>query len=308
MRVIVFGGSGFLGSHVADALLYAGYEVTLYDIRESPYIKPGQKMIVGDILDARKVYEAVLGCDVIYNFAGIADIDECLKRPADVVKYNILSNVIILDGAIKANVKRFVFASSVYVFNQVGSFYCTSKRASEMFIEDYHKLHKLPYTILRYGSLYGQRADERNSIYRILKQALSTGVIEYYGTGEETREYIHVMDAAALSVKILSKEYENQHIILTGNQSIKYGDLLNMVKEMLDNKVQVVYNERKGSTHYKYTPYSFSPKLGKKMVINPFIDMAQGLLHCMKDIYIEINRDKYENMGMFVEAKREAII
>jgi len=300
MRIIVFGGSGFLGSHVADALTAAGHDVVIFDAKNSPYILPEQKMVVGDILDEESVEKAVQDCDVVYNFAGIADIDECVYRPVDTVKYNILGNVIVLEAARKANVKRFIFASSVYVYSRAGSIYRASKQACESFIENFGALHGLPYTILRYGSLYGERADERNSIYRLIKEALSTGQIIYHGTGEETREYIHVKDAAALSVEVLRPEYKNQHVILTGNTSMKYADLLEMVKEMLGNKVEIVYNEKKSDTHYKITPYSFNPKLGRKLVNNPHIDMGQGLLNCMAEIYEEIHQEKYEEMGLLL--------
>jgi len=300
MRIIVFGGSGFLGSHVADALTFAGHDVVIFDIRESPYLLPEQTMLVGDILDAESVEKAVRGCDAVYNFAGIADIDECVSRPIDTVKYNILGNVIVLEAARKANVQRFVFASSVYVYSEAGSMYRSSKQACELYIENYWHLHGLSYTILRYGSLYGERGDERNSIYRLIKQALSTGKILYHGDGEETREYIHVKDAAVLSVEALKPAFKNQHVILTGNTSMKYRDLLEMVKEMLGNKVEIIYQPKKSETHYKITPYSFNPKLGRKLINNPHIDMGQGLLNCITEVYETIHKEKYEEMGLLL--------
>ena len=166
MKIIVFGGAGFLGSHVADTLSEAGHEVTVFDIKKSPYLREDQKMIVGDILDIEAVEKAVAENEVVYHLAGIADIDECSKRPVDTVRYNVLGTVIVLEASRKARVKRFVFAGSVYVYSESGSFYRSSKQACELFIENYHRLYDLPYTIIRYGSLYGERADERNSIYR----------------------------------------------------------------------------------------------------------------------------------------------
>ena len=111
MKVVVFGGSGFLGSHVVDALTDAGHDVNVYDISSSRYLRSSQSMIVGDILDSRKVEEAVMDADVVYNFAGVADINDASQRPLDSVKYNILGNSIILEACRKAKVKRFVFAS-----------------------------------------------------------------------------------------------------------------------------------------------------------------------------------------------------
>ena len=76
MRVVVFGGGGFLGSHVADALSDAGHRVTVFDLRPSQWIRADQAMVTGSILDVDAVDAAVAGADAVYNFAGIADIDE----------------------------------------------------------------------------------------------------------------------------------------------------------------------------------------------------------------------------------------
>lgn len=300
MKVIVFGGAGFLGSHVADALSDAGHKVTIFDVKKSPYLRADQEMVVGDILDEAAVTKAVAGKDYVYHFAGIADIDECARRPVDTIRFNVLGTTVVLEACRKNRVKRFVFAGSVYIYSEAGSFYRSSKQACELIIENYHRLYGLPYTILRYGSLYGERSDERNSIYRIIKEALSTGKIVYRGTGEELREYIHVRDAAQSSAMILRPEFENQHIILTGSQAMRYGDLLEMVKEMLGNKVKIVYKPKKSETHYNVTPYNFNPKLGRKFVNNPHIDMGQGLLSCMHEIYHQLHKDRHEELGIWM--------
>jgi len=300
MKVIVFGGAGFIGSHIVDVLGERNHDVTIFDIKDSPYRKPEQKMIIGDVLDEKTVDEAVQGHDVVYNLAGIADIDECAKRPVDTARYNVLGNVIVLEASRKAGIKRFVFASSAYVYSDSGMFYRSSKQASELFIENYNHLHDLPYTIIRYGSLYGERADERNSIYKLIKEALATGKITYHGTGEELREYIHVYDAAQLSVDILKPEFENQHVVLTGTQVMRYKDLLGMINEMLGNKIEIEYLPKTSETHYTITPYSFHPKIGRKLVNNPHIDMGQGLLTCMKEIYHEFHSEQSEDFGVWI--------
>ncbi len=301
MKIVIFGGSGFLGSHVADALSDAGHEVTIFDIRKSPYLRPDQTMVVGDILDDRLVTEVVSQQQVVYHLAGIADIDECVYRPVDTVKYNILGTVQLLEACRKSKIERFVFASSVYVYSDSGYFYRTSKQACEAFIENYWELYGLKYTILRYGSLYGERSDDRNSIYRLIKQAITEGKITYKGTGDELREYIHVRDAAQSSVKILAPEFENQNIILTGNQAIRYRELLEMIREMLGNRIEIEIVPTDRKAHYKITPYNFSPKLGQKLVNNPHIDMGQGLLACMAEIYEKVYNKKDDKFGMFIE-------
>jgi len=81
MKAIVFGGSGFIGSHLADHLNEAGYDVTIFDLKPSPYLLPGQEIIIGDMLDKKAVFGAVKGCDYIYNFAGMADLEAATTEP-----------------------------------------------------------------------------------------------------------------------------------------------------------------------------------------------------------------------------------
>ena len=283
-KIIVFGGSGFLGSYVSDLLLQEGHEVTIFDLKPSAYIQSGQKMVVGDILDRDQVMAAVEGKDIVYNFAGLADLDDATTKPFETVTKNIIGTVNILDAAVSAKVKRFVFASTIYVYSSRGGFYRCSKQAGEIYIEEYQKRYGLDFTILRYGSLYGPRAGVNNGIKRYLTQGLRDGKITHFGTGEEVREYIYIKDAARLTVDILSEDKANQHLIITGHHPMKVSDLLKMINEILDNKVSVEYAPSSGSDHYDFTPYSFKPQIGSKLVSNLYMDMGQGFLECLHDI------------------------
>ena len=284
MKAIVFGGSGFLGSHIADTLTNKGYDVTIFDLQPSKYLKDKQKMVVGDILDQKAVEKAVKGCEVVYHFAALADIEAAHLKPLETVEYNILGTTTILEACRKNKVKRFVFASTIYVYSDAGSFYRSSKQACELIIENYNEVFNLPYTILRYGSLYGPRADDKNWIHKILNQATKDGKITRHGDGEEIREYIHVEDAAKLSVDILSKQFENENVIITGNQPMKIKDVLVMVKEILGNKIDLEFIPTESSIHYEITPYSFKPKVAKKLVSDQFYDLGQGILECLADL------------------------
>jgi UDP-glucose 4-epimerase len=290
MNIIVFGGSGFLGSHVADVLTATGHTVTIFDWRQSDFLKPTQRMVVGDILDEAMVKEAMRGQEVVYNFAGLADIDETRWKPIETVKYNVLGNTILLEAARQERVKRFVYASTVYVYSNSGSFYRCSKCACELYIETYQSQYGLDYTILRYGTLYGTRANQRNSIYRFLVQAMTAGKISYPGDGNEVREYINVLDAAQASAEILTDEFKNQQVIFTGHYPMKVSDLLTMIKEMLKKDIVIEYIKPRSSDpmdHYTFTPYTFIPKLGRKYVKHYYVDMGQGLLLCMQEIFEE---------------------
>ena len=283
-KVVVFGGSGFLGSHVADCLSDTGYQVVVFDTQQSPYLRDDQQMVVGDITELDQALDAAKGAVALYNFAAVADIDMAHDQPVKTVEINVLGAVTLLEAARLAKVERYVFASSVYVFSEAGSFYRASKQAAERFVETYHSRYDLDYTVLRYGSLYGPRADPNNGVFRMLQQAISKNCITYGGDGEAVREYIHVTDAARLSVQILEHKYANRHLVLTGTERMRVRDVMQMIAEILPGNVKLKFERGNPISHYTMTPYAYQPNIGHKLVGTDFVDLGQGLLECISDL------------------------
>ncbi len=285
MKIVIFGGSGFLGSHIADYLSEGNHEVVIYDKRPSPYVQASQEMLVGDILDIESVKKATIGADIVYHFAGVADIDQAKVQPYETIHANIIGTTNILEACRENRIKRFIFASTVYVYSEAGSFYRASKQACELLIESYNKQYDLDFTILRYGSLYGPRADDSNWINRMLRQAVVDKKIVRSGDGNEIREYIHVYDAARLSVKMLENEFKNQYVMITGYQPIRIKDFLIMVKEMLNNDVVLTFNDASDDEHYEITPYNFKPKMAKRVIGSDYVDLGQGIFELLNSSY-----------------------
>lgn len=278
MRICVIGGSGFLGSHVADQLSDEGHEVRIYDHKASPWLRKNQKMFVGDLLNCEKLTKAIKGCDAVYNFAAIADLNDALNRPIETVQINILGNVQALEICRKEGVHRFLYASTVYVHSREGGFYRCSKLAAEEYVEEYHKLYGLDYTILRYGSLYGPRSDGSNGLFSVIKKALETGKLCYEGSPHAMREYIHVEDAARISVSALEESFLNQSVVLTGQESMKVKDLLEMIAEILGLEDSVEFIDGHHPGHYVRTPYADRSRVGRKYIPSMHVDLGQGLL------------------------------
>lgn len=297
-KVIVFGGSGFLGSYVVNELLKRNYRVIVADLKPSPYINDAE-FIQSDILDPTKV-DSVMDEDIdfVYNFAGFANLDRAVYFPAETLQLNIIGNVNILEAAKKSKISRYVFASSSYALSDKGSFYGISKLASEKVIEEYFKRYGLKFTIIRYGSVYSEREFDNNYIYNLVKQAMETNCINHEGDGEEVREYIHAADAASLSVDIIEDcKYENEHLILTGFERMKRVDLFRMIKEMIGGDLKIELRNDGYQHHYKYTPYSYQPVASKKLIANPFIDLGQGILECVREVKrkMEEEREKLQD-------------
>jgi len=283
-KVVVFGGNGFIGSYVVEELLNKGYDVISTDLNSSEYVDD-KYFTKCDILDTAAVNEVVKDAHIVYNFAGFANLDDAIANPSKALQLNIIGNLNILEACKIHHVKRFVYASSAYAMSNKGSFYGISKLTSEKITEEYYKKFGLEFTIVRYGSVYGERDYHNNYIYNLLKKSIETNEINHSGDGEEIREYIHAADVAKLATQIIeSDEFVNEHIILTGVERMKRKELFEMINEILGNKLTINLEDDGYHNHYKTTPYSFHPTRSKKLVANPYIDMGQGLLECLKDI------------------------
>jgi UDP-glucose 4-epimerase len=245
-------------------------------------------MVLGDIQNEEQLSKCMAGASCVYHLAGIADIGEAARSPKATVEQNIIGSTVVLECCLQAKVERLLYASTLYVYSQQGSFYRVSKQAVELLIEAYQERYGLQYTILRYGSLYGPRAQEWNGLKRYVTQAVREGRIDYPGTGEERREYIYVKDAAKLSVEALAPEHANQCITLTGTQILNSNELLRMIQEIMGGKVEIKFNpEQRDPEHYEMTPYRFTPRIARKMVPNVFVDIGQGILDLVEEVYLQ---------------------
>jgi UDP-glucose 4-epimerase len=290
-KVVVFGGTGFLGGHVADRLSELGYEVVIADLERPASLARGQRFAECSVVDLDRVTEVVAGADYVYNFAAIADIDETVERPLSAVRVNVLGNTHVLEACRRHRVRRFVFASSVYVYSRHGSFYRSTKQACEKIIENYQEHFGVDFTILRYGSLYGPRANRFNSLHKYVHQALAEGKITRLGDGEEMREYIHVLDAAKGSVLALGEDYRNRYLMITGMQAFKVRDVLSMIREIMDHRIEIEYLPPAAGPHYVHVPYSFRPARARRLVMSEYYDLGQGLLDLMYEVEGERDAD-----------------
>jgi len=285
-KILVIGGSGFMGSHTADALTQRGASVSILDKVKSPWLNGNQKMIVADAMNFDILNSSMKGIDCVYYFAGIADIAEAKLKPYHAIEINIMGLTKALESAVSNNVKQFIYASTMYVYSSYGSFYRASKQAAEIIIETYCDEYKLNYVFLRYGSLYGPRSQDWNGIKKFAKQIVDNNYVEYSGDGSEVREYIHVEDAAKLSVQILDNSYKNQAITITGQQTMRVSDMFSMLFEIEGKELNVKYkNSHNSFSHYGNTPYRYAPKKATKIIPTEFIDLGQGLLNVVEEVH-----------------------
>jgi len=288
MKAIVFGGSGFLGQYVVQELLSRKYKVTIFDrsYPKNKYLK-NLNFIKGDIQNKEKVVNAIKGKSIVYNFAGISDIGDAMINPIKTSKINLIGTLNILEGCKKYKIKRFIFASTIYVLSRQGGFYKASKQSSELFIEEYNKIYNLNYTILRYGSIYGKGADKRNGISRLIYSAIKKNTITYGGTKLAVRNFIHAKDAAISSVNILNKKYKNQNVLITGDRNIKIINLIKLIKKILKINKKVNFKRKPLMGHYDKNPFTYKPKITKTLNIKPTVSLKQGIRDLAIDLKIK---------------------
>ena len=263
-KVTVLGGSGFIGSHLSDYLSEMNYKVTIFDLKKSPWLKKGQKMIIGDTLNIKKLSSAIKGSDYVFNFAALADMDSLKYRAIDTVRFNILGTVNALEVSRKYKVKKFIHASTIYANTEEGGFYGRSKKAAEDYVEEYKNRFNLKYSILRFGSIYGERAGSDNGIRKILENILFRKKLIYKGTKNSIRSYIYVKDAVKLCFRSMSKKYDNQYLTLTGEKKLKAKYLFNLFSKMFKiSKKNIIFLKNKG--HYDVRPTPFIPRIGRSL-------------------------------------------
>ena len=208
MKALVTGGSGFLGHHIVKELVKHSIETVVYDLCEPSGISADKNIhslctyIKGDVLDCELLTKAMQGCDYVFHTAAIADVDQARKIPRKTIEVNVIGTTNCLEAARDVQVKRFLFASTVYVSGNRGSFYRLSKQTCESLCKTYHEEFGLEYTVLRYGSLYGREPNHWNFIYGVCKSLLTTGEFTYSAHLDAVREYIHINDAAQETVRI----------------------------------------------------------------------------------------------------------
>ena len=293
-KMLVTGGNGFLGHHIVRELSNRGIETIVYDINKSNFIDDMMKsgnvhFVEGDILDISTLENAMEGCDMVFHTAAIANLDDAVNQPVKTMEVNVLGTVNSLEAARKQNVNRFMFASSVYVGGNWGSFYRISKQTGESLCKTYCDEFDLDYSIIRYGSLYGREANDWNFLYAVLKQLLLNKEYTYYGSPDALREYIHINDAARETVNIAeNSSFKNKAVLITGHQKMSHKEFFNMIQEILGMNIEINFVNDDKNSHYKITPYSFEPDIPLRINLPTYIDINEGILDCLKEVQMEI--------------------
>lgn len=290
-KALVTGGSGFLGSYIVRELVNAGIETVSYDILKPHQIdgldlsSPLLKVVVGDVRDKETLTQAMHGCDTVFHIAALANLDKARQHPVETMEMNVVGTATCLQAAAVQKVQKVIFASSVYTAGRWGSFYRVSKQAGEALCRTFYEEMGLPFTIIRYGSLYGRDANNWNPIYKMCKGILETGEYTYISSKDAVREYIHIMDAARESVRVAGDgQYMNKTVMITGHQRMLVDELFRMIEEILGREITIHYTPQEAHKHYVMTPYSLEADMPERITMTHYIDISEGIVDCLRMI------------------------
>ena len=281
MKILIIGGSGFIGSHLADALIGMDYNVTVLDLKKK-WFNNKCKYIKGNILNYNSLVKLIKNFDVVYNFAALADIDISRRKPLDTAKINIIGSINIFKACLKNKVKKIIHASTIYVDSNEGSFYAISKRAAEEYLIELDRINKINYTILRFGSLYGERADNNNAIQRLINSIKKKRKLFYRGSSKAARKYIYVKDAVFLCIKVISKKFDRKCYIITGRKKMKISYIFRVLKKKLNIFDKPIYLNEANTGHYIHNPQPHKLNIGRNLFLMKETNFFSKIMELIK--------------------------
>jgi UDP-glucuronate 4-epimerase len=264
--ILITGGAGFIGSHLADRLLNEGYSVVVADnfcdyydvsIKENNVVhnlsNQHYKLYRTDIEDmaALKAIFAAHKFDVVVHLAARAGVRPSIANPADYVKTNVLGTVNVLECMKKYDCKKLVVASSSSVYgncsaekfsedlnvNEPISPYAATKLATEQLCYTYHHLYDINVAALRFFTAYGPRQRPDLAIAKFAQQILQNKPIEMYGDGSSMRDYTYIDDIVSGIVAALKYNNTDYEIInLGGGNPITLKAMIQTLEECLGKK------------------------------------------------------------------------
>jgi len=260
MKVLVTGGSGFIASHVIDHLKAAGHEPVNFDIRPSQWQGEEVPFFEGSITDVDALQNAMAGCDAVAHLAAAADVGEVQKDPLWAEELNARGSICVLEAAKRAGVKRVVYASTIWVYQDnkeleinedvnpalPSHLYTAGKLAGEAYCTSYKALFDLDYTILRFGIPYGPRAREATVLALFCGKILNGEPITLAGGGTQTRRFVYVEDIADAVVRSLAPEGANRIYNLVGTEETSILQVAEKAQELLGDGEVVVTEGRAG--------------------------------------------------------------
>ncbi|CAB1129812.1 UDP-glucose 4-epimerase [Candidatus Hydrogenisulfobacillus filiaventi] len=292
MRVLITGGSGFIGSALGRRLTGMGMEVVVADLR--PSRDPRVTLVQGDLRDAAVVEEALQpGTEAVVHLAAFTSVLKSLTDPHGVYRTNLEMTANLLERARLVGARRFVFASTNAIVGDVGRTpihermplepltpYGATKAAAEMLMSAYTHAYGVRGVALRLTNVYGTGMQHKDSIVpRLMRAALQGGSIDIYGDGEQVRDYIYLDDVVEAFVLALTRDWIGPVTIGFG-ESVSVNTLHALAREATGRPIGARYVDPKpGEMPAVVVDTSYARSLG----FRPETALTEGLRRVWED-------------------------
>jgi UDP-glucose 4-epimerase len=273
-RVLITGGAGFIGSHIAQALHGENEVLVLDDLttgKRENLVGMDVELIKGSIRDAELVRGAMEGVDFVFHHAAIASVPRSVDDPISSNQVNVCGTLRVLMEARDARVRKVVFASSSAVYGDAPSEikreddlpapispYAVTKMTGEMYCRNFWLNYRLPTCSLRYFNVYGPRQDPSSDyaavIPRFISAAKAGRPLTIFGDGEQTRDFVFVKDVVQANLLAATDEKHHGEVFNVANQEkVTVNLLATLVLAALDRRAEgniVHQEERKGDVKH----------------------------------------------------------
>ena len=254
MKVLVTGGSGFIGSHVVDKLRDKGVEIRVFDM-VMPNYRKDIEFYQGSLLDLDSLRMALNGIDAVFHLAAVADVKYVFQEPHYSESINVRGTLNVLDALrLNGSIRRVIYGSTTWVYSEAEQqmvdeatslhapthLYTATKLAGEYYCQAYSKLYGLEATILRYGIPYGPRAREGAVVPIFVKKALNGEALTIAGDGSQFRKFIYVEDLAEGNVLALRSIAKNKIYNLDGREKVTIKQIAETIQRVVGN-VRIEY-------------------------------------------------------------------
>ena len=288
-NILVTGGLGFIGSHIANELLNQN-QVTIIDnlstgkLSNIENINHENLTLIKENLNDVDLDSALDGTDYVFHLAAMASVPLSVEKPVECNLINVNATVKLLNACVKNDVKKIVFSSSSAVYGEnrnmplketelpmPSSPYAASKACCELYLKSFYESYGLNYTALRYFNVFGPNQD-KNSQYAAVIPNFISAILEneqpvIYGDGEQTRDFVFVKDIAKANINASESDYNGVVNVACGKR-ITINELYSIVKKTLGTDIDAKYlPERLGDIKHSQADISNMEKINLK--INP---------------------------------------
>lgn len=308
MRVLLTGGAGFIGSHLSEALIAEGAEVTCLDNFDPFYPREYKeanlreslrserfRLVEGDFRDGQLMRGLLseVRPEAVLHVGAKAGVRPSVDDPLAYISVNVTGTAVLLDACREAGVRKFLFASSSSVYgddspapfsedvpaNRPASPYAATKKAGEELAHAFHRLADIDVICLRFFTVYGPRQRPEMAIHKFARYLTAGRVIPLYGAGRLERDYTYISDAVAGTMSALDFLLRSRPcfeiINLADARKIKLSELITIMEQAFGARASVRYEERPaGDVELTWADISKARRL---LGFNPTIQIEEGV-------------------------------